>query len=71
MSYGFEIFKDADGLRLGEVHESALKHIPDGKFAVSGHHATPGTSPVTTMSVTLTSPTGEYVASATASYVKS
>lgn len=75
MSYGFTITKDADGLRLNPIHETALAHIPDGAFTVSGHTPAAGTSPCATLSVTLTGPPAgvhglrQHLASASASYV--
>lgn len=57
MSYAFKITKDADGIRLEDVSEGMLEHIPDGTFSISGHHVDgkPGYSATETIRVQLIS----------------
>lgn len=68
MSYGFKVIRDADGIRLDEVSDGALEHIPHGTFTITGHHVTgaPGWSRTETIGIRHADADGNHRASATA-----
>lgn len=69
MSYNFKVTKDADGIRLEDVSEGMLQHIPDGTFEISGHHVTgaPGYSATEDLNIALRDLSNNYIGRAGAS----
>lgn len=53
MSYTFYVTKTDEGIKLEDVYPESLKHIPNGRFMLSGHTPSEDTSDYAGLAVNL------------------